>query len=319
MKARNIKLSLARSGSWIAWQLDKKRRIGNRIPVLIYHRVLPEYLEGDRSIYAILPEQFESQMTYLREAGVKSLSLQEYAEIARGLRTTEGESVVITFDDGYADNYSVAWPIAKKYNIKINLFVCTEYVGLENSILMTQDGYLTPSKCELSRGIGARAQSHIREFPHLWRPLTWQELRRMKDAGVQIGFHSHSHRRLSLLKPEEITTDIDKGIAVFEKQLGYRPQFFAFPYGGYDSYNLQVVAALQRSGLDFIFATHLGRANLPSAQTIFPRLSISQADNLTIFQRKIFGGYDWLGHLQWFEHLGTKFCQKIKTVLRPLL
>ena len=279
--------------------------------------MLPEYHEDNNPIYSILPEEFESQMAFLREAGIRSLSLQEYGEVARGLRPAEGSSIVVTFDDGYADNYRIAWPIAKKYNIKINLFVCTQYAGLERPIVMKKDGYLTLSRCARSMEVGARVHSHISKFPHLWRPLTWQELHTMKDAGVEIGFHSHSHRQLALLNPEEITSDLYQGMTIFEKHLGSRPQFFAIPYGGYESYNPQVIAVLKRFGLDFIFAAHLGRANLPSAQTIFPRLSIYQEDNLAIFQRKILGEYDWMGDLAMVRIRSAWFCQKIKPVLRP--
>jgi biofilm PGA synthesis N-glycosyltransferase PgaC len=319
VNTRNIKIVLARAASWITWQLaNKQGHIGNRIPVLIYHRVLPEYLEDSNPIYTILPEQFESQMAFLKEAGFESLSLQEYTEIARGLRQAAERSVLITFDDGYADNYRIAWPIAAKYDIKINLFICPQLVGSANPIVMIQDGYVTPANFAWSEEAGERVQAHIKKFPQLWKPLTWEELAEMKGYGVNLGFHSHSHRNLALLPLEEIATDITTGSAIFEKHLGYRPQFFAYPYGGYDAYNSQVTATLERLGLNFIFAAHLGRAKLPSAKTVFPRILIYQEDNLAVFQRKIFGQYDWLGQIQGLEHLTRVAAKKISSVLMPL-
>jgi peptidoglycan/xylan/chitin deacetylase (PgdA/CDA1 family) len=318
VNARNIKISLARAASWITWQLaNKPHSTGNRIPVLIYHRVLPEYLEDSNPIYTILPEQFASQMAFLREAGVKSLSLQEYAEIARGLRRPPERSVLITFDDGYADNYSIAWPVATEYGMKINLFICTQLVGVPRPMVMMPDGYITPSDSAWSREVGERVQSHLKKFPRLWRPLTWEELAEMKSSGVELAFHSHSHRNLTLVTSEEIAADITTGSAIFEKHLGYRPQFFAYPYGGYEAYNFQVTATLERFGLKLIFAAHLGRAKVPSAQTVFQRISIYQEDNLAVFQRKVFGHYDWLGQIQWLERLTRVASKKISSALQP--
>jgi peptidoglycan/xylan/chitin deacetylase (PgdA/CDA1 family) len=306
-------MTLARAASWLTWQFaGDQTATGRRIPVLSYHRVLPEYREGRHPIYTVFPEQFASQMAFLREAGFASLSLTDYAEIAGGWRPPPQRAVLITFDDGYADNYHLAWPIAARYAMQINLFVCTRLVGLGEAIVMTEDGYvssvLAPPEME------GRGLSHLQKFPHLWRPLTWQELAEMQDSGVEIGFHGHGHRNMASLTAEEITADIAAGITVFERQLGYRPQFFAFPYGGYDSYNPEVVGVIRRFGLDFMFAAHLGRARFPSAPTVLPRLPIYQEDNLAVFQRKIFGGYDWVGQIQRLEHLMRLAARKVKPV-----
>jgi peptidoglycan/xylan/chitin deacetylase (PgdA/CDA1 family) len=298
---RKLKLFLA---SKISDFFVKRQNLDGFLPIFCYHRVLPDFIEAvNDPIYTLLPDQFESQMAFLAEEGFNSLSLQEVADIARGSYPLKKRSVLITFDDGYADNYYIAWPIAKKYGIKLNLFICTSNIGTIDPILFYNDGYLTTKVSEPAEGGISKVQSHIHDFPHLWRPLNWQELHTMKDAGVQIGFHSHGHRRLSLLTQEELVNDITTGLEVFETKLGYRPQFCAFPYGGYDSYNPSILAVLRRFGLDFNFATHLGRAKLPSAQPIFPRFLVYQQDNLAIFQRKIFGGYDWLRPIQWLEHL----------------
>lgn len=311
---RKFKLFLA---SKISEFSSQRQHLDKFTPIFCYHRILPEFIEDvNNPIYTLLPEQFESQMAFLAEQGFNSLSLQEFADIVRGSRSLEKPSVLITFDDGYADNYSIAWPIANKYKIKLNLFICTSNIGSTDSILFYNDGYLSAKVPEPNGGI-REVQAHIRDFPHLWRPLNWQELREMRESGTQIGFHSHRHRRLPLLTQEELVNDITTGLGVFESNLGYRPRFFALPYGGYDSYNSQVIAALQGFALDFIFTTHSGRARIPSAQTIFPRFLVYQQDNLVLFQRKILGGYDWLGPIEWLEHLTRVVIKKITPVLRP--
>lgn len=308
MKTRKLKLTLARAATWIMWQLNpKKRDPGHRIPVLCYHRVLPDFVESDEPIYAVSPEQFEAQMAFLAQEGFNSLSLQEFADLTRGARPASKRSVLITFDDGYADNYAMAWPIAKKYHIKINLFICTDYVGQAHPIFMRKDGYLVLKNSGLGREDRPGWQSHLRKFPQLWRPLTWAELREMRAAGVQIGFHSHSHRNLALLTPEELGSDIATGLAILERELGERPGCFALPYGWYDSYNPEVLAVLKNFGLDLIFAAHPGRFQPPAAEPVCPRLTIYQDDSLATFQRKIFGGYDWLEPILRLKH-GMESC-----------
>lgn len=303
MNKRSIKIRLADAVTKLTWRLGQNRaKLKSRAPVLCYHRVLPNYIEGDDPIYTVLPEQFESQMAFLAEAGFISLSLQEYAEIARGARQPAKRSVLITFDDGYADNYKIAWPIAKKYKVKINLFLCTSYINRVNPLAMTQDGYQIVSDSTPRLEGRNTLQEHMMEFPHLWRPLNWAEIREMKESGVQIGFHSHSHRNLALLSPEELATDIETGLSILQRELGYRPGCFALPYGWYDSYNSEVISILKNFGMHTIFACHLGKFQTPATQPAYPRLSIYQEDDLSVFQRKLLGAYDWLARLERWEY-----------------
>ena len=287
--------------SWCAWQLAfKNADIVNDIPILCYHRVLPDFIETHYHIYTVLPEQFEAQMAFLVDNGFKSLALKEYAEMALGLRPIERRSVLITFDDGYSDNYAFAWPICKRYNIKLNLFVCTKYLGRLDPVIITKDGYLLQSQIGLPE---TTLSSHIKRFPQLWRLLTWHELREMQASGVEIGFHGHSHSNYALLKPDEIALDGARGLEVFEREMGYRPKFIALPYGEYGSYTPEIIPILKSLGLDFVFSSHFGRARLPSNQSVFPRMSIHQEDNLAMFRRKLFGAYDWLESIRRTNYL----------------
>jgi peptidoglycan/xylan/chitin deacetylase (PgdA/CDA1 family) len=269
--------------------IGKESKNYHRIPVLCYHRVLPEILTLPGSV---LPEQFDSQLNVLREEGFKTLSLTEYERMARGLDPIRERSVLLTFDDGFADNYAIAWKIAQKHNIKINLFICTSTIGQASPAVMGMDGCLEANSVH-QRKLEESVRPYLRKFPHLWRPLTWQELREMQDSGVQIGFHSHNHRNMALLTPQELVTDTISGLGVMERELGQRPRFFAFPYGFYQHYTPQVISSLTSLGIDLIFAAHPGLTKLPSRQLLFPRIAILQQDDLATFRQKIWGAYDW--------------------------
>jgi len=285
----------------------KSRDPGRRVPVLCYHRVLPDFFEDLPYTYSILPQQFEAQMAFLAAARFRSLSLQEYGEMARGVKPIPPRSVLITFDDGLADTHAVAWPIAQKYGMRLNIFICTGFIGQPEPVLLGKDGY---RKVEAGSALGEeppQVRRHLQQFPHLWRPLTWPELRAWQQGGNQIGLHGHAHRKLACLSKRGLNAEVTAGVRAFEGGLGYRPRFFAPPYGWYDDYHRDIVRTLQGCGLDFIFGTHWGRALLPTDQPVFPRLTIWAGDDLDTFSRKILGPYDWLG----------KFCRVMFLLRAP--
>jgi peptidoglycan/xylan/chitin deacetylase (PgdA/CDA1 family) len=293
--ARSLKILLADRISRLVWHLGlKKRDSGNSIPVLCYHRVLPDFYETAHPIYTILPQQFEAQMAFLAEEGFVSLTLPEYAAIARGQSPAPRRAVLITIDDGYADSYYIAWDIAKKYLMNLNLFICTGLIGERHPVFMTKNGYVIRKDGVVAGTNRTDVLAHMQKFPELWRPLNWQELEEMQAGGVHLGFHSHTHRHLASLTPAEAAQDIATGLEIFARHLDQRPRFFALPYGWHDSYTTETITTLKRFHLEFIFGTHLGRARLPCLPPVLPRLSIYQSDDLSTVQRKFFGAYDWL-------------------------
>ncbi len=297
---RKLKLLIAEMVSNLAWKLVYQKRQNNPflIPILCYHRVLPEFLEDENDpIYTVLPEQFEAQMAFLAREGYDSLTLQEFAEIARGLKPLKKRSVIITFDDGYADVYAIAWPIARKYKIKLNLFVTTGFIGRAEPLMMTLDGYYFETDVTSRQKSSDALRLHMNKYPHLWRPLNWQEIREMHEDGVGVGLHSHSHRNYASLRPEEIMADIASGQATFKKELGMNSDFFALPYGRYDSYRLETLPLFKRFQVHYIFGTRMGRVRLSRPQKILPRFFILQHDSLASFKRKLGGAYDCIGSL----------------------
>jgi peptidoglycan/xylan/chitin deacetylase (PgdA/CDA1 family) len=102
---------------------DRRRDPGTRCTVLSYHRVQAEPF-GYRDI-AISPRTFRAHLGYLQRRGYRFLSLQEYGEYLAGDRALECDSVLITFDDGYRDNYTNALPALEAFGIPAAVFLCT--------------------------------------------------------------------------------------------------------------------------------------------------------------------------------------------------
>jgi peptidoglycan/xylan/chitin deacetylase (PgdA/CDA1 family) len=91
------------------------------IPVLMYHHVTPH--KGD--LVTVTPEIFAGQMQYLAEAGYRTLTLAELLDHIRGVRPVSEKSVVVTFDDGWLDNFHFAYPVLQQYGIKAAVFIVT--------------------------------------------------------------------------------------------------------------------------------------------------------------------------------------------------
>lgn len=273
--------------------LPLRTAIGSRIPVLCYHRVLPREREGGVPLFTITPEAFDAQMALLAADGFESLSLDRYADLAAGRGVVPERAVLVTFDDGYADTWHQAWPIAARHGITMNLFVCTG--------LLTGDIASTyPADDEIEARRAAQ--------PELWRPLSWAEVRSLRDAGVGLGFHSHAHGNHGLLRPEAIAADIAVGVRLLAQETGVRPRTFAFPGGSATTHSRAAVDMLLSRGFERLFTTHLGRTPVGSA-VLCARLMVYQQDDLTVFRRKLFGAYDWLGQLRRADQFLRARCQ----------
>ncbi len=285
MNLRSIQIAAAQKISRVIWSFGgQKQFIGKNIPVLSYHRVLPEYIEKDAPMYSVLPEQFAEQMQYLSSNGFVSLSLDEYEQVVKGEKDVPERSIVITFDDGYADFYSQALPIAKQYGIKLNVFVCT--------------GLVEGSTAEIYPDIPAHARAHREAYPEFWRALNWDEVRKLKADGVGIGFHGHSHRKLAQMTIEEIALEFEKGLNLYRQETNSEMRHFAFPHGTYDSYDTQRVSLISSLGMQLQFSTRLSRTPVDAKEPLISRLVIHQEDDLETYKLKLFGAYEWLGALR---------------------
>ena len=109
----------------------------------------------------------------------------------------KNKKILITIDDAFTSFYEVAWPYLKREKIPFILFVSTEVIG--------QNGY-----------------------------MTWAQIKEVEqESFTYIGNHSHSHNYLVDLNDKDFVNDINTSSAFFNKQLGYNPIFFSYPFGEY--------------------------------------------------------------------------------------
>lgn len=147
------------------------------IPAMMYHHINP----GTENSTNITPDKFEAQLKCLAESGYKSLHLDEFYQYLKSWNIPE-KLVLITFDDGYADNYRYAYPILKKYNMKATIFPVTAFIKDKASA----DRKLPPDQEILKESIYAKGG--------LDGYLTWEEMREMSGSGlIDIQAHCHTH------------------------------------------------------------------------------------------------------------------------------
>lgn len=184
-----------------------------RVPILMYHT-----LDERPSIISIAPSVFEWQMHWLHEQGYRIVSLSQLAKQLRTGVLPADRTAVITFDDGFSTVYTVAFPILARYRFTATVFVI-------------------PGLCGRSNEWPDQPTSVPRQ-----PLLSWAQIRRMHQNGIEFGAHTLTHRRLDQLASVELQGEIIDSKAMIEDRLGDSVEVFAYPFGKYNDAVKAVVA-----------------------------------------------------------------------------
>ena len=170
------------------------------VPILYYHSVK---LENGNEL-RMPPEQFEAQMDYLQDKGFHSVSLEQlYQALYKG-GTLPAKPVVITFDDGYVDNYTTAYPILTKHGFTATVFMVTSYINGEAF-------------------------------------MSWPQLKELVANGWEIEGHTTTHPYLTKIDSSTVLSELRTSKELLEKELGQPVNFLAYPNGDLNAKVVQVV------------------------------------------------------------------------------
>ncbi|MDE1919136.1 MAG: polysaccharide deacetylase family protein [Patescibacteria group bacterium] len=181
------------------------------VPILVYHIVRPSYPSDSAAVrrLALTPETFDAELSHLSEAGYRVVSFGDLEAYFASGTPLPAKPILLSFDDGWQNQFTYAFPILKKHGFSATFFVFTNAIG--------------------RRGF-----------------MTWDELKRMREAGMTIGAHSRSHPYLTkIADPAALWDEIAGSKAVLEQRLGVPVTVFAYPFGQYDP---SVVADVARAG-----------------------------------------------------------------------
>jgi len=177
------------------------------LPVLMYH-----YISAWPNSIAVDPEVFEGHLTAMTKAGYKGVSLEEAGAYLRDGADLPKGSVLITFDDGFLDNFVYAWPLLEKHGHHGTVFAVTNKIVHENnprpSLKDVWEGFVGMNELPQANIQGIRSgQDGVRVRTDLF--FSWKEARLMEASGsMAVAAHTHTHRSVftspnfeSLYKP----------------------------------------------------------------------------------------------------------------------
>lgn len=229
------------------------------IPVLMYHHISP-----NPGSITTSPANFARQMRWLARQGWHTLSAEEFAAYLHDGKAPR-KSIVLTFDDGYLDNWVYAHPVLAEYGLKAWMFLVTDWVG--DGVVRPHAGLgalgtplpETPdhSQCKAILAAGQTDAVIVR----------WSEVEAMKKAGTfEFHSHTHTHTRWDLAcvsaseKRERLAQDLQTSRATLKQQLGEVSPHLCWPQGYFDSDYLEVGS---EAGFRYFYTTDARGQNLP--------------------------------------------------------
>jgi peptidoglycan/xylan/chitin deacetylase (PgdA/CDA1 family) len=234
--------------------------------VLNYHSIHPS------NPYSTKPEDFEEQMAFLL-SNYNIISLDElYNKRIAGWKP-DRDYAVVTFDDGYEDNYRYAFRILRKFNIKATIFIMTGFVNGEVDI-----------------------RKMFKECGQL-KPLNWSQIREMQTFGISFGSHTHTHPNLASLTSEQLLKELALSKQLLERNLGEEVTLLAYPFGQKVHFNGRVEQLAKEAGYRLACSTIWGCDNSKASLFALRRIRIDAYDTLDDFRGKISGCWDFIGLL----------------------
>lgn len=228
-----------------------KKEIVLDVPILMYHYVedVTDMRDTLRQSMATRPVFFEAQLAYLKNDGYTSITPSDLKDALAGKGRIPEKSVILTFDDGYRDFYTDAFPILKKYNMKSINYIIVNHIGRSGN-------------------------------------LTEEMIREMLSSGlVEIGCHTLDHDYLPKDPPAKAQKQIVDCKKQLEERFGVSVKSFAYP-GGY--YNGEIINMVKEAGFETAVDTIAGVMHSLSDIYTLKRLRTGNL-NPTVFGNHILG------------------------------
>ena len=239
-----LSIVLLLAGSvWLIW-IEENRVV----PIIMYHHI--DELDA-HAVATIPPDVFEEHLKYLTKHRFEVLSLDDLIEAKNNGVELSRKTVILTFDDGYLDNYTNAYPLLKKYGFTATMYISSDKVG--------QPGY-----------------------------MNWDQLKELNENGFEIGSHSRLHNHLPDVSPEEWVNEIQQSRVILQKNLAAAINHFSYPVGGF---NEKIKHIVKSSGYTSAVTTNRGFDRYNKDVYELNRVTIDEEDNFGAIRWAKFSGY----------------------------
>jgi len=240
---------------------------------LMYHRVNTDLLKNtslDRSkinSLVVSVKNFRQQMRYLSRNGYTTISPKQFFNWVKLNKPLPKKSIIISFDDGYRDNFLNAFPVLKEFGFTATVFICPGIIGKDKKMAWCKD-------LNIERDM-----------------LNEQEIKEMANYGITFGSHTVNHPYLTQIDHKEAEKEIQDSRKMVSDLIGMPIDTFCYPYG---DYNKEIKKLVKESGFDMAFTTNPGINNRNTDLYELRRREISARDSLFDFMKKLSGAYDLL-------------------------
>lgn len=194
--------------------MDMSRDPSCKIPIITYHHVLlfdaNEHKKTQRSPFTLAMDRFFEHMEFIAENGYRTIHLDQLLDrvSSQSTRNENDRVVVITFDDGWVDNFEHAFPILNAFGLIATFFVITGKIGSK--------GY-----------------------------MSWEQLLELKNHGMRIESHTHDHIPLEFLSKAEIQRQLSNSRTFLEDKLNDNAWHISFPHGSYNKLVLDTAKEME--------------------------------------------------------------------------
>ncbi|MHB8232757.1 MAG: polysaccharide deacetylase family protein [bacterium] len=230
-----------------------------KIPVLCYHKIdYPKKNAVYKGLY-VTPKQFKRQMVLLKSLGYNTIDPKDILSFVKGHKLSVKKPILITFDDGYENNYLNAYPVLKAAGFSSLIFASAGFVGKKNVISDERE----------------KAKEDF---------LNKNEIKSMFNDGFFIGSHGINHYYLDRLEEGVLIGELIASKAYLENITGAPVDFFSYPFG---SYSANVMREVKKAGYLGAFTTVRGKVGAGDNSYELKRIPVNGYNNIFNFLYKI--------------------------------
>lgn len=247
-----------------------------RIPILMYHSISENINNKVHPYYqtSTTPDVFADQMKYLYNNNYSVINLYDAIKILKTPTLQKDNKkkrymkyAVITFDDGFRDFYTKAYPVLKGYNFNATVFLPTAFISDKRSKFKEID-------C-----------------------LCWKEVQELYSKGILFGSHTVTHPQLRYLTNVIIKDEILRSKETIESRIGGKVESFSYPFAFPEEdreFTIKLRDIIEGCGYKNGVSTRIGTSNKVKDKYLLKRIPVNSYDDIPLFKAKLEGGYNWL-------------------------